>query len=267
MSVSTKTIQIALIGCGGIAQTHLEAMSRVGRLQLHSIQDVRPEAALEASKKFNCAAAKNLQEIVGNPEIDAVIICAPPVYHFEIMKQMISAGKHVLCEKPFTISLDEAQKIQEMAKKSDRLVMMASKFRFVEDVIEARKIVQSGIIGEVILSEVIFCSIVDMTRRWNSNPAIAGGGALIDNGSHAVDVIRYLVGPIQSVYAQAGKRTQDIKVEDTARLHFETDNHIIGMVDLSWSLYKHTPTYVNILGTLGSIEVGWAQSQVRSPHK
>jgi predicted dehydrogenase len=112
------------------------------------------------------------------------------------------------------------------------------------------------------MSEVIFCSIVDMSKRWNSNPKIAGGGVLIDNGSHAVDVIRYLIGPILSVYAQAGKKTQPIEVDDTARLHFETEDHVIGMVDLSWSLYKHTPNFVNIFGTLGTIEVGWQQSQV-----
>ena len=140
--------------------------------------------------------------------------------------------------------------------------MMASKFRFVQDVIEARKFVQSGIIGDIVLSEVIFCSVVDMTNRWNADPAVAGGGVLIDNGSHAVDVIRYLVGPIRSVYAQEGKKTQNIRVEDTARLHFETEDHIIGMVDLSWSLYKHTANYVNIFGTKGTLEVGWAQSLI-----
>ena len=75
-------------------------------------------------------------------------------------------------------------------------------------------------------------------------------------------MIRYLVGPIKSVYAQDGKRAQNMEVEDTARLHFETEENIIGMVDLSWSLYKHTPNYVNIFGTLGTIEVGWAQSLV-----
>ena len=85
---------------------------------------------------------------------------------------------------------------------------------------------------------------------------------LIDNGSHAVDVLKYVIGPIKSVYTQAAKRTQSMSVEDTARVNFETEDHIIGMVDLSWSLYKHTANYVNIFGTRGTVEVGWAQSLI-----
>ena len=259
---SSGKIRLALLGCGGIAQAHLEAVSQVPRIQLDVVQDIRESAAEAASKKYRCNSAREAGEIFKDGHIDAVLICAPPSHHHELMKKAVEAGKHVLCEKPFTIHLKDAEEIKRLSLKSGKLVMMASKFRFVKDVIEAKKLVQSGVIGDIVMSEVIFCSIVDMEKRWNSDPRIAGGGVLIDNGSHAVDVIRYLVGPIESVYAQAGKRTQKVKVEDTARLHFETEDHIIGMVDLSWSLYKHMPNYVNIFGTRGTIEVGWRESQI-----
>ena len=255
-------IELALIGCGGIAQTHLDAISKVPRIRLAAIQDVNEAAARTCAQTRGCRAVKDAEAVLRDAEIDAVLICAPPVFHFELMKKAIRAGKHVLCEKPFTIHLKDAEEIRRLSEKSGTLVMMASKFRFVRDMIEARKFVQAGAIGDIVLSEVIFCSTVDMTARWNSDPAIAGGGVLIDNGSHAVDVIRYLVGPIRSVYAQAGKKTQNIQVEDTARLHFETEDHIIGMVDLSWSLYKHTANYANIFGTRGTLELGWAQSLI-----
>ncbi len=255
-------IQIALFGCGGIAQTHLEAIAHVPRVKLEAVQDVNAEAAAQAARKYNVSAVTDPADIFNNKDIDAVILCVPPVHHFDFIKKAVAAGKHVLCEKPFTITLKEAEAIKEMSKNSGKLTMMASKFRFVEDVIEARKFVKSGIIGDIVMAEVIFCSIVDMEKRWNSNPKVSGGGVLIDNGSHAVDVIRYLVGPIKSVYAQAAKRTQTMSVEDTARLHFETEDQIVGMVDLSWSLYKHTPNYVNIFGTKGTIEIGWAQSLI-----
>ena len=255
-------IHLGLLGCGGIAQTHLEAIAHVGRVKLEAVQDVNAEAAERVSRKYNVSAVTRPEEIFKNKAIDAVILCVPPVYHFDLMKEAIAADKHVICEKPFTLSLKDAEEIKRLSKKSGKLVMMASKFRFVEDVIEARKLLKSGVIGDIVMAEVIFCSIVDMENRWNSSPKVSGGGVLIDNGSHAVDVIRYLVGPIESVYAQAAKKTQKMSVEDTARLHFETEDHIVGMVDLSWSLYKHTPNYVNIFGTKGTIEVGWAQSLI-----
>lgn len=255
-------IQLALFGCGGIAQTHLEAIAHVPRIQLVSVQDVNAEAAEHAARKYNVNAVTKTEDIFNDDSIDAVIICVPPVYHFEFIKKALASGKHVMCEKPFTLTVKEAEEVKKLAKKADKIVTMASKFRFVEDVIEARKLVQSGIIGDIVMAEVIFCSIVDMQKRWNSDRKISGGGVLIDNGSHAVDVIRYVVGPIKSVYAQEGRKTQQMSVEDTARLHFETENHVVGMVDLSWSLYKHTPNYVNIFGTKGTIEVGWAQSLI-----
>lgn len=255
-------IHIGLLGCGGIAQTHLEAIAHVPRVKLEAVQDVNAEAAERAARKYNVSVATRPEQLLKNKAVDAVILCVPPVHHFDLMKRAIEAGKHVLCEKPFTLSLKDAEEIKKLSKKKGKLVMMASKFRFVEDMIEARKLLKSGIIGDIVMAEVIFCSIVDMEKRWNSDPKVSGGGVLIDNGSHAVDVVRYLVGPIESVYAQAGKKTQKMSVEDTARLHFETKDHVVGMVDLSWSLYKHEPNYVNIFGTRGTIEVGWAQSQI-----
>ncbi len=263
MPVAADTIGIALVGCGGIAQTHLEAINKVSRVNLKVIQDVNGATAETAAGKYSCNHTTDFDAVLKDPSVDSLLICAPPVFHYDLLKKAIAAGKHVLCEKPFTITLKEAEEIKKLSAASGKLVMMASKFRFVQDVIEARKLVQSGVIGEIIMSEVIFCSIVDMTKRWNSNPKIAGGGVLIDNGSHAVDVIRYVIGPIKSVYAQAAKKAQSpMEVDDTARLHFETEDHVIGMVDLSWSLYKHTPNFINVFGTLGTIEVGWQQSQV-----
>lgn len=257
-----EKIQLGLLGCGGIAQTHLEAITHVPRVKLEVVQDVNAEAAERTARKYDVSVAAKPEDIFKNHMIDAVILCVPPVYHFDFMRMALAAGKHVICEKPFTLTLKEAQEIKKFSEKAGKIVMMASKFRFVEDVIEARKFVKSGIVGDIVMAEVIFCSIVDMEKRWNSNPKVSGGGVLIDNGSHAADVIRYLVGPIKSVYAQAAKRTQSMSVEDTARLHFETEDHIVGMVDLSWSLYKHTPNYANIFGTKGTIELGWSQSLI-----
>ena len=140
---------------------------------------------------------------------------------------------------------------------------MAAKFRFVEDVIRARQIVESGILGELIVFENMFASRVDMTRRWNSDPAISGGGVLIDNGTHSVDIVRYFLGPIVEVMAVEAKRVQDLEVEDTATMLLRTADGVLGTVDLSWSIDKATDTYITIYGSQGTISVGWQGARYR----
>ncbi len=102
-----------------------------------------------------------------------------------------------------------------------------------------------------------------MSNRWNSDPAISGGGVLIDNGTHSVDIIRYFLGRIADVQAVEGKRIQGLAVEDTVRVFVRTASDVLGTIDLSWSINKELDTYVNIYGSNGSIRLGWQRSEYR----
>jgi len=196
-------------------------------------------------------------------EIDAAIVCSPPVFHRDAALSLLKRGVHVLCEKPFATTTADARAMVEAANTSKRTLMMASKFRYADDVIRTKSMLSSGTLGSVLFYDNCFSGVVNMRDRWNSNPKVSGGGVLIDNGTHSVDIVRYLLGPIDSVYAFEGKRVAGLDVEDTVTISFRTADRVTGTIRLSWSVQVDTATYIDITGTEGALRVGWKQSQYK----
>jgi len=260
-------LNFGLIGCGRISKDYLKAMESIPECRLKCVSDVCQEATQQVAEQYKCKIYHEYQKILDGNHIDAVIICTPPNTHAEIAKFFIKNNIHVLCEKPFALNSGDAAAMMRLSERNRCLLMMASKFRYVDDVIKAKGIIDSGILGEIILFENVFCSKVDMNDRWNSNKEIAGGGVLVDNGSHSVDIARYLLGPIVKVQAEEGKRVQKLQVEDTSRLYFRTQSDIMGITDLSWSIHKEQDSYIDLYGTEGVLSVGWKYSKYRQSEK
>src|SRR5208283_13376 len=99
-----------------------------------------------------------------------------------------------------------------------------------------------------------------MTSRWNSRPELSGGGVLIDNGTHSVDLMRYFLGPLEEVHALEGRRSQGLLVEETATLFVRSVSDVICHIDLSWSITKQRHSFLDIYGTRGAISIGWKKS-------
>lgn len=256
-------LKFAIIGAGGIAQTHLQAFSTTSVGRLVAVVDIRKEAADAMAATQHCQAFQDVAEMLSSMSIDAAIVCTPPTTHPEICGQLAEAGVHVLCEKPIAVSREAARSMIDTAAEHQTLLTMASKFRYVSDMVFAKQLIVSGVLGDIALLENTFTGHVDMQRRWNSNSAISGGGVIIDNGTHSVDIVRYLLGPLHSIQAIAGKRIQNISVEDTARIHAKTADGALAAMDLSWSFHKQSQWYVSVYGTSGTVLVGWGESKYR----
>lgn len=195
-------------------------------------------------------------------EIDAALICAPPKLHYLICADLLARGIPTLCEKPIALSAERARNLAIWSKSTGTPFSQSAKFRAVPEVMEAYRRVHNHEIGDLIHVDVTFSAFVNMSERWASNTEAVGGGVLMDNGSDAVDLIRYIAGPITAVRGEPGAAIQYLPVEDSARLEVQTDSGVRGCVWVSWSHSSDRADYLRITGTAGTIEVGWKGSYI-----
>lgn len=259
----SEPLRFGLVGAGSIAGTYAQAFAGAQGAVLAAVADTRPEAAQALAARAGCPAFDCSQTLAASCPLDAVVVCTPPATHAEISLTFLRLGIHVLCEKPLSLDLSSAWAMAGAARRSGSLLTMASKFRSVGDVAEARRLVEDGAIGEIVQAENCFTATIDMASRWNSNPAVSGGGVLIDNGAHSVDLMRLFLGSLVDVQVVEGPRLQKLAVEESVRLFVRNRRGALGCIELSWSLAREQESYLTLHGTHGVLEVGWRQSRWR----
>ncbi|MDA1013054.1 MAG: Gfo/Idh/MocA family oxidoreductase [Planctomycetota bacterium] len=263
MTKPIDPVRFAIIGSGRIASAYAAAFNACEIANVVAVCDTNLDAARGLAETLNCPEFTSHIELCDSIDIDAAIICTPPSTHRDISLDLVDRRVHVLCEKPLAVDSRSAREMIATADARGTILTMASKFRFSHDVIKAKAIITSGILGDIVLFENTFAARVDMSHRWNARPSISGGGVLIDNGTHSVDIMRFLFGPIIDLQAFEGRRVQGLQVEDTVRMIVRGEHGVTGNIDLSWSINKEQPHYISIYGSEGTVLVGWNESKYR----
>jgi predicted dehydrogenase len=255
-------LKFGLVGAGGIAQAYAQAFNESECCDLVAIADVRHESAAALAEIVGGKPYLDYKDLAGL-ELDAVIVATPPATHPEIACYFMDRGTPVLCEKPLTTNVADAETMIASAEKAGVQFTMASKFRYSDDVIAAKGILASGTLGDVLQFENAFTAKVDMSKRWNSDAEVSGGGVLIDNGTHSVDIIRYFLGGIDSVLVVDAGGTQGLSVDENVKMFAKTKNGVTASVDLTWGINKELPYFISIYGTNGTLHIGWKESKYK----
>ena len=256
-------LKFALVGTGGIAQTYAQAFQTSDCCRLVAVADTNQKSAKAFAEPFGAKRFSDYKTLAEKSDFDAVIVSTPPNTHAEIAGYFMNRGKHVLCEKPLCLSVGEAKQMIKTAENTGVVFTMATKFRYCADVVKAKAILASGVLGEVVQFENAFTAKVDMSKRWNSDAEISGGGVLIDNGTHSVDIIRYFLGAISDVLALETSGTQNLAVDENVKLLAKTENGVAASVDLTWGINKELPNFISIYGTNGTLHIGWRESKYK----
>lgn len=276
-----KMLRVGFIGCGEIAQSHARAVAEAENARLTYAMDVNPEAADEMGSRYGCPATADLEELLASEEVDAVYVCAPHHLHAPLTIQALEAGKHVMVEKPIATRLEDAERmIREAARRDLRLsVCFVSRFAGHSEL--ARAAIEAGEIGRVIYVEIndMHLKAPSYWQRgvsgkarptdWRAHKDRAGGGVLIMNSVHPIDLVRYLTGlEVERVYAEYDTFVHPVEVEDTIAVVLRYSNGALGVIQSATSAAagREGRVPVRIFGTKGQIALGapWAEKPAAS---
>jgi predicted dehydrogenase len=260
----TERLRIALVGAGRIGGDWLAALEAApAAVELVAVVDTDERARSAAAAPRNVPHFALAAEAWRETAPAAALVATPPATHESLVTELLDRGAHVLCEKPLATNAASATRMVHAAHRGGRRLMMASKFRYVPDVVQAQELVGQGLLGDLVLLENTFCARAPMAGRWNAEPGISGGGVLIDHGAHSADLVRCFLGPIVRVFAHPCRRVQPVVVEDTVRCLLESVRGTLAAVDLSWSIAKELDHYLLLHGSKGTMQLGWRGARWR----
>ena len=233
-----------------------EAFKARTDVQLAAIWDDDADRGSEAAERFGVAFANDLDAAIA--AADAVAICSETVRHAELVERAASAGKAILCEKPIAGSLADADRIAA-AVKVHGVVFMQSFPKRLDPVSQAvRRMVLGGELGEIHLVRIrhghFYGLQPDFALRWYVDPALSGGGALLDEGVHAADFLCWLFGLPESVIATVSSRLLGLPVEDSATAIYTYESGMTAEITSSF-LFVAADTSIEIYGTRGTVLV------------
>lgn len=253
----TKRVRIGILGAGHIAQiVHLPLWDKIDGVEIVSICDrVKPKAKWVAERFKIPHHCTDPETLFDNPEIDAIDICTETFTHKELSIAALSAGKHVLVEKPMALNYAEAQAMADAADEYERQLMVAMNVRFRRDAITLKSFVDGDELGDVFYAKSGWVSRRDLSRsadHWLYDRKRSGGGVLMDLGIQMLDVAMWLLGNELPVRAKAvlQYQTPGISVEDTAvcLLHYPDGRALT--VEVSWTILSEKDLlFVDLHGT------------------
>ncbi len=232
-----KTIKIALIGVGYIADFHARGLQTMYDVEIVCVVSKHIENAKKFAAKYNIKEAyTDISKVIENNEIDGVIISTPNQFHAPYAISFLESGKDVFLEKPMGINPKEGQQIKAAAKANESLVMVGHMWRFDIDTNYIKDAIDAGKLGKIFKTKGYGIHENWGPEGWFTNKELAGGGALADMGVHAIDTARYLLGdpkPIK-VYARISTQFGDYDVDDTGIIVITWDNGAESIIESGW---------------------------------
>lgn len=251
-----KKIKWGVIGSGGIAQrrTIPEGIIPAVNAELVSVYDVNTKLNAEVASKFGVKAASSIDGLLAS-DADAVYIATPANFHCQQVIECAKAKKHILCEKPLGMTIKETQKMIAVCKKAKVQLGTAFMMRFHSQHQAALAMIKAGKIGKPVYARAqLSCWYPPIKNAWRQDPFKGGGGALMDMGSHCIDLLEMFLGKIKKINCFINNSVQKYESEDSAVATLFFENGAIGTIDTFFCIPDNcSKNVLELYGSKGSI--------------
>lgn len=255
--MTEKRYGFGIVGTGLIADFHAKAIAQILNAKLIGAYNRNQEKAADFASRFECKVFETLDDLAAAPDVDVICICTASGAHLEGGLAAIRAGKHCLIEKPLEISVERCDQLINAAQQAGVHLGVIFPSRFQEVNLKIKQAVTSGRIGAPVIGNAYVkwnrSEAYYKSAAWRGTWALDGGGALMNQGIHSVDLLQWFMGPVKSVHAfAANRRHKEIEVEDTivAILNFESG--AVGTIECSTATFPGSFKRLEVIGTEGT---------------
>jgi predicted dehydrogenase len=255
-----STTKVGLLGGGAIVDAHIRGYrAYADAIEVIAVADVADETARRRAAELGAAAYTDFRQMIVEAELDAIDICLPHHLHAEAIVAAAQAGKHILCEKPLCLTVEEADLVQRVVRATGVTLMCAHNQLYLPAVAKAKQLLDDGVLGtvyEVRTTDSFYNDFHPESMGWRASVVTSGGGELMDTGYHPTYLMLYFAGgsPIEATALLSRHRLSFMEGEDSAQMLVRFDNGVVGQLVTSWAYDPPPDTErFSIVGEAGSL--------------
>lgn len=250
-------VGFGIIGCGNIGPVHAAALTQVRSAKLVAVSDVNEATGKRLGGQYNVPVYTDYRKMLERDDLHAICLCVPSGLRAEIAETCAQAGKHILSEKPLDVTTKRIDRIIKATDKAGVLLGCIFQSRFAEGPLQLRKALDEGRFGKLVLGDAYIKWYRSQqyydSGAWRGTWKLDGGGALMNQGIHMIDLLQWYMGPVASVRATAKLIAhKGIEVEDLATATLEFKSGALGVIEGSTAVWHGHPARVEVHGTEGS---------------
>jgi len=262
----SNNLKIGIVGVGNIARIHAQAINESENCRLVSVYSRNDESVSEFAVQYNITGYADWEEFISNSGLDAVAICTPNGTHLDYGKKAAEAKKHVIVEKPIEVTIKRANELIAVCKKNNVQLAVIYQNRFINKIPVLKELIKENKLGRLIMGDAYVKWFRSQeyydSGAWRGTIELDGGGVLINQAIHTIDLLQWFMGDVETVFGQMGTFSHKLEGEDNAVGTIRFKNGAIGVIQASTSVEPAQARRLEIHGEKGSIIIDGNDVQV-----